>query len=84
MGSKNYLDYLHQMGFRTFSDFWPEDYDGFDGRDRYIKILELIDNLAQKPIVELEKMYWDMQYTLNHNYDLLLNQTYNTNITHIS
>ena len=81
--SKNYLDYLRQMGFRTFSDFWPEDYDGFDGRDRYIKILELIDNLAQKPIDELETMYWDMQYTLDHNYNLLLTQTYKKEITYI-
>ena len=81
--SKNYLDYLRQMGFRTFSDFWPEDYDGFDGRDRYIKILELVDTLAQKSIDELEKMYWDMQYTLDHNYNLLSNQTYNTTISYL-
>lgn len=82
-GSKNYLDYLHQMGFRTFCDFWPEAYDSYEGRDRFIKIIELIDYLANKSVNELEKMYWDMQYTLDHNYNLLLNQTYNTNITYI-
>lgn len=82
-GSKNYLDYLHQMGFRTFSDFWSEEYDGYDGRDRFNKIIKLIKDLADKSIDELEHLYWDMQYTLDHNYNLLLNQTYNTNITHI-
>jgi hypothetical protein len=81
MGSKNHLNYLHQMGFRTFSDFWNEDYDGYEGKERYSKILNLIDILAQKSIAELEHMYWDMQYTLDYNYNLLLTQTYNKIIT---
>jgi hypothetical protein len=80
MGPKNYLEYLRQMGFRTFADFWDEDYDGYEGRDRYLKILKLIDNLATKSNQELETIYWDMQYTLDHNYNLLLTQTYNTKI----
>ena len=81
--SKNYLDYLHQMGFRTFCDFWSEEYDGYEGRDRFVKIIELIDQLAKKSITELEQMYWDMQYTLDYNYNLLINQNYNTKITYI-
>ena len=83
MGSKNYLDYLHQMGFRTFGDFWNEDYDGYEDKERYVKILQLIDDLSKKSTVELEKMYWDMQYSLDHNYNLLLNQNYATDITYI-
>jgi hypothetical protein len=82
-GPKNYLEYLRQMGFKTFGDFWSEEYDGYDNRDRYTKILELIDQLAKKSTSELEKMYWDMQYTLDHNYDLLLNQTYKKKISHV-
>ena len=83
MGSKNYLDYLHQMGFRTFADFWSEEYDGYEGGERYVKILQLIDNIAKKSIDELQRMYWDMQYTLDHNYNLLMTQTYNKIITEI-
>lgn len=82
--SRNYLDYLHQMGFRTFNDCWSEEYDGYEGRDRFLKILELINTLANKSLIELQTMYWNMQYTLDHNYNLLLNQNYNTNITYIS
>lgn len=82
-GSKNYLDYLHQMGFRTFNDFWSEEYDGFKGRDRFNKILKLIDSIALKSTDELEKIYWDMQYTLDYNYNLLLTQTYKKEITYI-
>lgn len=82
-GSRDYLAYLRQLGFRTFNDFWDEDYDGYDGASRLIKIQQLIDNLAQKPISELEQMYWDMQYTLDHNYNLLMSQTYQTKITQL-
>lgn len=81
--SKNYLEYLRQQGFRTFSDFWSEDYDGFEGTDRFNKILELIDFLANKSNNELESMYWDMKYTLDHNYNLLKTQTYKTCVERI-
>lgn len=80
-GSRDYLAYLRQLGFRTFNDFWDEDYDGYDGASRLIKMQHLIDTLAQTPINELEQMYWDMQYTLDHNYNLLMAQTYKTKIT---
>jgi len=79
--SRDHLAYLRQIGFRTFADFWNEDYDGYDGRDRFVKILELIDMLAKKSIKELTTMYLDMQYTLDHNYKLLQTQQYKTEIT---
>lgn len=82
-GSRNYLDYLHQMGFRTFNDFWDETYDGYEGRDRFNRILKLIDQLAQKSIRELEEMYLAMTYTLDHNYNLLKQQTFNTKLTYL-
>lgn len=80
MAPRNYLLYLRQLGFRTFADFWSEDYDGYEGQQRYTKILELIDHLATKSNSELEAMYWDMQYTLDHNYQLLMDQSYNRSI----
>jgi hypothetical protein len=82
-GSCDYLAYLRQMGFRTFGDFWDEDYDGYETADRLIKIKILVDSLAQKPMKELEAMYWDMQYTLDHNYNLLMTQSYTKQITKI-
>lgn len=84
MASKNHLAYLRQLGFRTFADFWDEDYDGYEGAERYRRILKLIDNIAKKSKDELEKMYWDMEYTLNHNLDLLNSQKYRRNIQKIT
>jgi hypothetical protein len=83
MGPINYLEYLRQMGFRTFHDFWDEDYDGYEDKTRYSKILQLMHRLSQMSVPQLESMYWDMQYILDHNYNLLVSQTYNQTVTHI-
>jgi len=80
MGSVNNLIYLRQMGFKTFGDFWSEDYDGLARRGRYQKIIELIDFIANKSKDELYDMYLRMQPILDHNYNLLLSKSYNQNI----
>ena len=86
--SRDYMCYLRQMGFQTWqtpeSTFWSEDYDGYEGRERYIRILALIDELAKKSKEELEEMYLAMQPILDHNYNLLVTQSYNKTITKIT
>jgi hypothetical protein len=84
MGSKNYLCYLRQLGFMTFNEFWSEEYDGYGGQERYVKILQLIDEISKKSKSELNDMYWSMKYTLDHNYNLLTTQTYTTDITYVN
>lgn len=83
MAAQDHLLYLRQMGFRTFSDFWEEDYDGVADGNRYKKILKLIDTLATKSIDELDQMYLNMQGILDHNYQLLMSQTFNKRINKI-
>ena len=80
-GSANYLDYLHQMGFLTFNDFWDENYDGYERGDRLRKIYQTIDFIASRSTAQLITMYWDMKYILDHNYDLLMQQKFKTKIT---
>jgi hypothetical protein len=83
MGPQDFLEYLRQMGFKTFNDFWDENYDGFAEQNRYQKILELIDHIAQHPMDKLVDTYQRMQPILDHNYDLLMRQGYRTTITKI-
>lgn len=83
MGPENFLIYLRQMGFRTFHDFWPEEYDGYENKPRYHMILDLIEMLSKKSKQELRTMYADMSEILNHNYDLLVSQGYTTNIEYV-
>lgn len=79
--SANYLEYLRQMGFRTFSDFWSEDYDGHESGARLSRITTVIDRLSTMSHSELEQMYWDMQYSLEHNFQLLQSQSYNLELS---
>jgi hypothetical protein len=82
--SRNYMLYLRQLGFQTFNEFWDEDYDGFETRDRLLKIYQLVNDIANQPIDILEDMYQRMQPILYHNYNLLMTQSYNRNLTEIS
>ena len=75
-GSRDYLAYLRQMGFRTFGDFWDETYDGFGDGDRLKKIYTLITDIAHRGASELESMFWSMQYSLEHNYNLLMSKKF--------
>lgn len=82
--SRNYMLYLRQLGFQTFNEFWDEDYDGFETRDRLLKIYQLVNDIANQPTDILEDMYQRMQPILDHNYNLLMTQSYNRNLTEIS
>ena len=84
MGPKDYLVYLRQMGFKTFYEFWDEDYDGYSDRDRYLHILQLIDLLAKKSKEELYDMYIEMEYVLEHNFNLLKTKQFNTRVEFIN
>jgi len=79
--SKDYLCYLRQMGFKTFNDFWSEEYDGYEGRDRFELIIELIETLSAKSQKELTDMYWNMKYVLDYNFELLKTQSYTKCVT---
>jgi hypothetical protein len=81
--SKHHLAYLTQMGFKTFQEFWNEGYDNADGVNRYQQILQLIDWIAQQPMDALVDMYQRMAPILDHNYNLLMRQHYDTTITKI-
>jgi len=81
--SRDYLAYLRQMGFHTFNEFWNEDYDGFETRDRLLRIYQVINEIATRPLSELVDIYQRMQPILEHNYNLLMTQSYNKNITEI-
>ena len=69
------------MGFKTFYEYWDEDYDGFSPRLKFQKIIQLINNISKKSKSELCAMYQDMQHILDHNYNLLVSKKYIKQIT---
>jgi hypothetical protein len=83
MGSRNYLNYIKQLGFKTFGSFWDESYDYYDNKDRYLQILNLIEILSKKELKELQSIYQNMQEILDHNYNLLINRKYLKSINYV-
>lgn len=75
MGCPNSLSNLKKIGFKTFSNYWNEDYDWLEGAPRVLAIKSLIDDISKKSIVELNKMSKDMEKILQHNQQLYFNLT---------
>ena len=71
------------MGFKTFWEFWDEEYDGYGMGQRYQKILTIINEVSKKSTVELQQMYAAMQPILDHNYNLLLEKQFSKTITYV-
>ena len=68
------LEYLKSWGFKTFSDYWNEDYDNEqDGKKKLQMIMDVIKELNNKSLEELHEMYWDMMPILKHNQNILIN-----------
>lgn len=63
------LQNLKNLGFKTFSDWWDESYDSIqDPDDRMLAIIDIIEDICTKDIIELKEMLLDMQHILNYNY----------------
>jgi hypothetical protein len=80
MGSKHYLRYLRQIGFKTFREFWDEGYDDMTPKDRYHAILKLIDTFASKSDDELIILNNEIQSLVEHNYRVLTEQSFNNKV----
>lgn len=65
------LEYLKTLGFKTFDNWWSEDYDiTVSHTTRMMKIFNLIEQLNNKSINELKIMHQEMSEVLEHNKNL--------------
>lgn len=71
-GPTGVLEHLKSIGYKTFSNYWNEDYDSVDGDHKLEKIMAVIKDLSSKSLSELHEMYWDMMPILEHNQKILL------------
>jgi hypothetical protein len=67
-GTPNSLKYLHQYGFKTFSDCWDESYDMMtDSIERMNKITEVMSNIVSMPPDKREEMLEKAKKIANYN-----------------
>ena len=76
-GPRGFLKNLQNMGYKTFGNWWDENYDNSEGINRVIDITRIVDNLAKMNLTDITKMYDDMSEVLNYNRELSLERTKN-------
>lgn len=75
-GPSNILKRLRQLGFQTFNRWWDEGYDEDPYYYKLIEIKKTIAHVSQYSIEELNNIYNEMQPVLEHNYNRMMNLTY--------
>lgn len=78
VGAPGCLEYLKDLGFMTFEDFWDESYDKEkDPQKRMLKIFDLLEHIDDYSIEDLKNLYMRMYPILNHNLNVLKTLQYN-------
>lgn len=77
MGPQFFLTNLKKLGFKTFSDYWSEEYDDFPEESRVREIEQLIHNIATWDNQTLNEILIDMQHVLDYNFNKFKSLTYN-------
>lgn len=73
VGTPGALKYLKKLGFKTFSNYWPEMYDDeYNHADRMLKIFDTINFIDLKSIEDLSAMYQDMKPIIEFNLHRLI------------
>jgi hypothetical protein len=74
IGPPGSLRNLHNLGFKTFSQFWSEDYDSIiDNEKRLCAVIDVIESLCQKSISDLQTLCSSMEDVLNYNFNYHVN-----------
>jgi hypothetical protein len=72
VGGKHSLKCLRSFGFKTFENFWDEEYDNLDyAADRIDKITDNLQILALLNQTEIDNLYKKMLPLLEHNFNHL-------------
>ena len=72
VGPAKTLENLHNMGYKTFSDYFDESYDDIeDPVHRMFKITTLCRKINEWPKDKKEDFYYDVMHITEHNFNLL-------------
>lgn len=82
VGSVGSLSNLKTLGFKTFSNFWNEDYDNIlDPSDRIIAIFDIIQSVCNMSVTELQTLCVEMSDVLNYNFNYYVNDFKKTQLS---
>ena len=82
LGPPRSLENLRVLGFRTFSDYWSEDYDNLtDLESRMLAVVDIIEWVSSQSIATLQSLCIQMQDVLNYNFTYYVNEFKNKELT---
>ena len=75
VGAPGSLANLKSIGFKTFSDFWSEDYDTIaDPELRIMAIVDIIEWVCAQSVTDLQSLCVRMKDVLNYNFTYYVNE----------
>lgn len=74
-GPERYLENLKKLGFKTFSNWWPEGYDKDTNGGTFNSIKNCVDYIADQSQTTLNQWLKEMQPILDHNFFTLCQLT---------
>jgi len=75
IGPVGSLQNLRNIGFKTFGDYWDESYDTIQApEDRLLAVVNIIDSICNKSIIELQECCVSMLDVLNFNFNFYVNE----------
>lgn len=84
VSSSGGLKKLKDFGFKTFDQWWCEDYDNIvDPTERLKAVVKIIEDISCKSLEELKKMYSEMQEIIDYNFNYHQNNFYIDQLTAI-
>lgn len=76
VSSQGSLAYLRKYGFKTFSEFWNEDYDDYNDDTRVMRIGKLLNDLDNLSPKEKQQLQQHLTNTVEHNYNWFYSQEF--------
>lgn len=81
VGPAGSLIQLHQLGFKTFGNFWDEGYDQIEDPDqRLLAVVDVIESICNYSISELQDLCIKMSDVLNYNFAYYINDFKNNEL----
>ena len=74
--SQGFLKNLRQLGFETFNNWWPEEYDKYSYHAKVPELIKIIDEIGSWSIDECKQVYEEMKPILLHNKNVLQTLTW--------
>jgi len=71
--TKDFLNNLQKLGFKTFNSLWDESYDQFDGPERYHAIMKVVRKICNLSRSKQFELYQQSRIICKHNRDTLGN-----------